>query len=102
MKDAIDMILIMSKIIVNTHYGYRKGGFVLKYPNIDAERVRSGMTLEQFAESLGVTRKTLYNWYTKGRIPQSKLEQMSDLFGGCSINYLLGLSNDSESRKERT
>lgn len=67
----------------------------MKYPNIDAERVRAGMTLEQFAESLGVTRKTLYNWYAKGRIPQSKLEQMSALFGDCSINYLLGLSSDS-------
>ena len=72
----------------------------MKYPNIDAERVRAGMTLEQFAESLGVTRKTLYNWYAKGRIPQSKLEQMSDLFGGCSINYLLGLTSGSNTRKE--
>lgn len=60
----------------------------LKYPNIEAERVRCGMTLEMLASSLDVSRKTLYNWYTNGRIPQRKLERMSELFG-CTIDYLL-------------
>ena len=72
----------------------------MKYPNIDAERVRSGLTLEQFAASLGVTRKTVYNWYAKGEIPQSKLEQMTQLFGGCSIDYLLGISPAFKNAKE--
>lgn len=73
----------------------------MKYPNIDAERARHGMTLDQFATALGVTRKTLYNWYAKGRIPQSKLELMSELFEGCSIDYLLKSSNiQQQNRKD--
>lgn len=58
------------------------------YPNINAERARMGLTLDQFADILGVTRKTVYNWTVKGNIPQSKLEQMSAMFH-CSIDYLL-------------
>lgn len=72
------------------------------YPNINAERVRLGLTLSQFAEVLGVTRKTVYNWTTKGDIPQSKLEQMSEMFH-CSINYLLDYKpNRKEPRYEAT
>lgn len=58
------------------------------YPNINAERARMGLTLDQFADILGVTRKTVYNWIIRGNIPQSKLEQMSEMFH-CSIDYLL-------------
>ncbi|MCC8064780.1 MAG: helix-turn-helix domain-containing protein [Clostridiales bacterium] len=64
----------------------------MKYPNIDAERVRNGMTQDELAQKLGVTRKTIYNWCSKGKIPQSKLEEMAALFGNCSIDYLLGLT----------
>ena len=56
----------------------------MSYPNINAERSRAGMTVED----LGVTRKTVYNWMAHGSIPQSKLVMMSDLFH-CSIDYLL-------------
>ena len=61
----------------------------MKYPNIEAERARAGMSTENLALELGVTRKTLYNWMSKGCIPKTALEQMSKLFG-CSIDYLLG------------
>ena len=72
------------------------------YPNINAERIRLGLTLSQFAEVLGVTRKTVYNWTTKGYIPQSKLEQMSEMFH-CSIDYLLDYKpNRKEPRYETT
>lgn len=60
----------------------------MPYPNINAERSRAGMTVEELAKSLGVTRKTVYNWMAHGNIPQSKLEKMSELFH-CSIDYLL-------------
>ena len=60
----------------------------MHYPNINAERVRNGMTMEDLATRLGVTRKTVYNWMSHGNIPQTKLEAMSDLFH-CSIDYLL-------------
>lgn len=60
----------------------------MPYPNINAERSRAGMTVEDLAKSLGVTRKTVYNWMAHGNISQSKLEKMSELFH-CSIDYLL-------------
>ena len=60
----------------------------MRYPNINAERGRRGLTMEALADRLGVTRKTLYNWMAHGRIPQSRLEAMADLFG-CPVDYLL-------------
>jgi transcriptional regulator with XRE-family HTH domain len=60
----------------------------LIYPNINAERSRNGLTNEELAARLGVTRKTLYSWMERGNIPQSKLELMANLFH-CSIDYLL-------------
>ena len=33
----------------------------MSYPNINAERSRMGLTIEELAEKLGVTRKTVYN-----------------------------------------
>jgi transcriptional regulator with XRE-family HTH domain len=58
------------------------------YPNIEAERARKGITLENLSELLGISRKTFYNWVYKGNIPQSKLEAMANLFG-VSVDYLL-------------
>ena len=63
----------------------------VKYPNIEAERARRGISNDALAESLGVSRKTLYSWMEKGNIPTSALIRMADLFG-CSIDYLLGRS----------
>lgn len=63
------------------------------YPNIDAERARRGWTLDEFASKMGVTRKTIYSWFKKGKIPNSKLNQMADLFG-CSVDYLVGLKTE--------
>lgn len=60
----------------------------MPYPNINAERVRNGLTMEALASKLGVTRKTVYNWMAHGNIPQSKLEAMSAMFH-CTIDYLL-------------
>lgn len=58
------------------------------YPNINAERARLGLSLEELSKKLGVTRKTVYNWIVKGEIPQEKLEEMSKMFD-CSIDYLM-------------
>lgn len=63
----------------------------MKYPNIDAERARNGLSKENLAEKLGVSRKTLFNWMDKGEIPLAALIKMADLFE-CSIDYLLGRS----------
>lgn len=59
------------------------------YPNIDAERARNGLTIEELSQLLGVTRKTYYNWVKSGNIPQSKIQMMADIFG-VSADYLLG------------
>lgn len=61
----------------------------MKYPNIEAERARRGMSNERLAKELGVTRKTLYSWVVNGCIPVSALNRMADLFG-CTVDYLLG------------
>ena len=58
------------------------------YPNIDAERARNGLTVEQLAKKLNVTRKTYYNWVKNGKIPQKKIIDMADLFN-VSVDYLL-------------
>ncbi len=58
------------------------------YPNIAAERARRSMSLGDLAGSLGVSRKTLYNWEGSGNIPAAALIKMSELFS-CSIDYLL-------------
>lgn len=60
----------------------------MKYPNIEAERARKGLSVEALAATLGVSRKTIYNWINSGNIPQSALKQMTILFN-CSADYLL-------------
>jgi len=45
------------------------------------------MTYDALAGTLGVTRKTIYNWTASGRIPQSAIDKMADLFG-VSEEYL--------------
>lgn len=60
----------------------------MRYPNIAAERAKRNMSLEEMADELGVSRKTIYNWEQAGNIPQSALEKMSEIFD-CSIDYLL-------------
>ncbi len=59
----------------------------MKYKNIEAERARRGMSLEQIASLIGISRKTFYNWCRSGTIPESAIEKMSVIFN-CSTNYL--------------
>lgn len=61
----------------------------MRYPNIEAERARAGMTKEDLAREIGISRKTLHNWIASGNIPLSGLEKMSNIFGK-SADYLLG------------
>lgn len=59
------------------------------YPNIEAERVRKGMSQDELIKALGYKeRKSYHNWLSSGNIPQVVLERMADLFE-CSIDYLL-------------
>lgn len=63
------------------------------YININSERVRAKMTQDDLAKFLGVERKTLYNWQTKGNIPGTALVKLADKFG-CTTDYLLGRTED--------
>lgn len=65
---------------------------MLVYPNIEAERVRTGRTRLEVARHLGVSTRSLHNWQA-GRcpIPSTKLCALCDLFQ-CSADYLLGRS----------
>ena len=61
----------------------------MKYPNINAEMARNGMNRVELAKKMGVSRKTVYNWLTLGRIPMNVMVKLSDLFD-CSVDYLIG------------
>lgn len=59
------------------------------YANIEAERVRHGLSKEELSSELDVSSKTYQNWQQKkSDIPASKLMTMAKLFD-CSIDYLL-------------
>ncbi len=59
--------------------------------NIEAERARNRLTMEDMAAKLGICQKT-YSNYVKGivPIPSNILIKMSRMFN-CSVDYLLGI-----------
>ena len=62
----------------------------MRYPNIEAERARNGMTKEKFASLLGISVSTVKNWHNgRTEIPASKIIKMAILFN-VSTDYLLG------------
>lgn len=70
----------------------------LKYPNIEAERVRAGLSQDDLVEKLGYKeRKSYYNWLANGNIPTTVLIRMSEIFN-CSIDYLLGVESNKTTR----
>ena len=70
----------------------------MRFPNIEAERGRRGLTREEFVKPIGITTKTYGNWQnSKTDIPCSKLILMARMFN-CSVDYLLGIDrHDNES-----
>lgn len=61
--------------------------------NITNARERMGISQEQLANRLGVSRQTVYRWEKgKAKPPASAIYMMADLFG-CSTDYLLGLTD---------
>lgn len=83
--------------LTNAHNGYMIQKMVLKmsrkekgmYPNIEAERVRNGMSKEEMSRKLGISLKTYYNWLNGlTAIPSTALKRMSEMFG-VGIEYLL-------------
>ena len=63
----------------------------LKYPLIEAERIKHGISKQNFAESLGVSERTVRDWQNgRTELPLSKLLKICRLLG-CRADYLLGL-----------
>lgn len=61
-----------------------------RYPNIEAERIRMGLSQTEIICRLGYKeRRTYYNWLKSGNIPIPVLVKMADMFD-CSVDYLLG------------
>ena len=61
----------------------------LEYPNIEAERIKKRMTKDEFANALGVKRRTVQNWQNgTTEIPLSKILMMREMFG-VSADYLI-------------
>ena len=61
----------------------------MKYPNINAEIARAGLTKTDFAQKIGVSYQTFKSWQAgKSEIPATKLVAMTDIFG-CTTDYLL-------------
>ncbi len=59
------------------------------YINIDVERVKLRMSLDELADKIEVERKSIYTWQRNGKIPATALIRMAELFD-CSVDYLLG------------
>lgn len=60
-----------------------------RYANIEAERVRNGLSKIELSNVLEISPRTYANWqYNNGDIPASKLVVLSKFFG-CTIDYLL-------------
>lgn len=66
------------------------------YSNIEAERARNLLTKADLSDQLGIS-QTTYTSYVRGdtAIPSNKLLEMSEMFG-CSVDYLLGLTESRE------
>jgi transcriptional regulator with XRE-family HTH domain len=63
------------------------------YSNLEAERARKGLTIQQAADALGISEKTYrYRLANAQNITVAALIDYANLYG-CSVDYLLGLSN---------
>lgn len=66
--------------------------------NIASERVRLGMSQQDLAEKLSVSRDSVKDWESGDTaIRSSKLIEMADIFG-CSLDYLMARSNERLTR----
>lgn len=62
--------------------------------NIEAERVRKGLTQEQLADELGVSRRSYSNYVNENNnIPSTVLVRMAKFFS-VSVDYLLAKTEE--------
>ena len=68
----------------------------MNLPIIESERIKRCVSKDDFAKSLGVSRRTVQNWQNgHTEMPLSKLVRLSNMWH-ISIDYLLGLSNEKD------
>lgn len=73
----------------------QKGGEIVVLHIIEAERIKYQMSRDDFANVLGVSKRTVSNWQSGAtEIPLSKLLAIAKMWN-CSIDYLLGLDTQS-------
>ena len=62
--------------------------------NIRSERIRKGLSIEEAAKELGVSKNTLISWELNNRSPDGAfLVKMVKMFG-CTADWLLGLTEE--------
>lgn len=62
--------------------------------NIASERAKLGISQQQLADLVGVSVGTISNWEINKFEPQaSRLRDLAGIFG-CSVDYLLGITNE--------
>ena len=74
----------------------------MKYPNLEAEMKRSGITGSAIAERIGVGRNTLSGWMNgaDAAFPIIKAKQVRDeFFVGQSLDYLFSETPDTPTDK---
>ena len=72
----------------------------MKYPNIEAERARLGLSKDEFAKKLGIATKTYYNWLNGvNPIPSDVLMEMARM-SNSTMDYLMGLSKEKGAWEE--
>lgn len=67
----------------------------MKFPNIEAERARLGLTKADLADLIGASYRTFYNWERSGKFPFDAVQKMAELFG-CSLDYLAQTKEENE------
>ena len=66
------------------------------YSNIEAERARHLLTKADLSDQLVISQTTYTSYVRRDTaIPSNKLLEMSEMFG-CSVDYLLGLTESRE------
>lgn len=75
----------------------------MNYPNLKAEMARNGITVDDIATEMGVSRRTASNWLNGSTIKHSTVLQIRDsLFPGLSVEYLFDLSPQTASATQRS
>lgn len=67
---------------------------------IGAERTRYGWTQKEVGEMVGVAASTVRAWENDiGSCKASQLIALSNIFGGVSVDYLLGIEEERRVRR---